>query len=165
MTPIFRDVRLERGQFGDLVTARVADVIAPVQCLLAVTTHLRDEINDRIHPFDGHQQPRLPGMPRLTTWFASALCPPTAFALSASETIGRWRLGRCRGVLLSQRQLPFQIRDALGLLVDLAFSLGELTAQSLDLLLETLLGVLARLPVRLRHAAHGTPIRSICTAP
>jgi hypothetical protein len=60
--------------------------------------------------------------------------------------------------------LPFQVRNALRLLADLALTFGERTAQSLNLLRQTLLGVLARLSVPFRHAPNGTPIGSICTA-
>jgi len=59
-----------------------------------------------------------------------------------------------------------QVLDPLGLLRDLAITLGELTPQVLDFLRQPFLGALAwPPPLRLRHASHGTPIGSTCTDP
>src|SRR4051794_29826772 len=102
-------------------------------------------------------------MSGLPSGLASTLRATTAFALATSQTIGRGRLGRRRRVLQAQDELTFQVCNALGLLGDQAFTLGELTTQSLILLLQTLL-VAAPL-LSFRHAAHGTPIGSTCTAP
>ena len=104
-------------------------------------------------------------MSRLPAGLSSTLRAAPAFALATSQAIGGRRLRGGRRVLLPQRELPFQIRNALGLLGDPVFTFGELTPQALNLLLQTLPGVLARLPAPFRHAAHGTPIGSICTAP
>jgi hypothetical protein len=104
-------------------------------------------------------------MARLSARFASTLHAATSFAWSAGETVGgRW-LRRRRRVLLSECELTLQVRDTFGLFGDLPFSLGELLTQSLNLTLQALLGIGALLPLRPRHAAHGTPIGSICTDP
>ena len=165
MAAIFRDVWLDRGQLRHLVTARVADLIVAVQTMMAVTTRVRHEIDDGIHAPDGDQRPRVSRMARLSAQVASTLRAATPFAWTAGETIGgRW-LRRCRRVLLSECELTLQVRDAFGLFGDLPFSLGELLTQSLNLTLQALLGIGALLSLRPRHASHGTPIGSICTAP
>ena len=97
--------------------------------------------------------------------FASTLRAATAFTLSAGEAIGgRW-LRRRRRVLLPEGKLTFQVCDTFGLFGDLALALGELLTQPFNLLLEALLSVRSRLPLRSRHASDGTPIGSICTVP
>ena len=164
MAAIFGDVRLDGWQFRDLMASRIPDGVARVQPMLAMPTRLGAKINGLIRPLGGHQWARMSGMSGLPTGLSSALRAATAFALATSETIGRGGLGRRRRVLQSQRELPFQVRNALGLLGDLAFTFGELTTQSLNLSLQTLLGV-AQLLISFRHAAHGTPIGSTCTAP
>ena len=60
--------------------------------------------------------------------------------------------------------MTLQVRDAFGLFGDLPFSLGELLTQSLNLTLQALFDIGALLSLRPRHASHGTPIGSICTA-
>ena len=165
MAAIFGDVGREGGHFRDLMASGIPDRVARVQPALAMATRLRDQIKGRIRTIGGHQWPRVPGMSRLPAGLSSTLRAAPAFALATGEPIRGRRLRRGRRVLLSQRELPFQVRNALGLLGDLALTFGELAAQSLNLLLQTLPGVRARLLAPFRHAAHGTPIRSICTAP
>ena len=101
----------------------------------------------------------------LPTGLSSALYAATAFPLAAGETIGGRRLRGRRRILLTQCELSLQIGDALGLRGNLALAFGELPSQALNLLLQALLGVVALLSLGPRHAAHGTPIGSICTAP
>ena len=111
MAAIFRDVRLDRRQLRHLVTPRVADRIARVQTMLAVTTRVGDEIDEGIHALNGDQRPRVSRMARLSARFAPALHAATSVALPPCEAIGGRRLrGRGR-VLLPQRQLSFQVGD------------------------------------------------------
>ena len=142
MAAILDDVRLDGGQFRDLMAPGIADGVARVQPVLAMATRLGDQIHGLIRPLGGNQGARMPGMSGLPTGLASTLRAAPAFALTAREPIGGRRLrGRGR-ILLTQRQLSLQIGDALGLLGNLALALGELPSQALNLLLQALLGVL-----------------------
>ena len=165
MAAILGNLRLDRGQFGDLVAPRVADVIARVQGPLTLPTRVGDEIDEVVHPLDRDQSARVTGMAGLSTRSAPTLRTAPAFTLPTSEAVGGRRFRARRRVLLPQGELPLQIRDAFHLLGNLPLALGEFPTQSLNLLLQLLLGVLARLPLRSRHAWQGTPIGSICTAP
>jgi hypothetical protein len=66
---------------------------------------------------------------------------------------------------MTKRKLPFQICDALRLFGNLTFALGEFPSQTLHFLFQPLLVVGPRPSLGARHAAHGTLIGSICTAP
>lgn len=104
-------------------------------------------------------------MSGLSAWLAATLPAPASDALPAGESIGRgWFGGRGR-ILLPEGELSFEIGDALGLFGNLALALGQLSAQAFVLLFQVLLGVLALSSLGPRHASHGTPIRSTCTAP
>ena len=182
VAPIFGDVRLDRGQLGHLVTPRSADLSARVQRLLAMPTDRRDEIDNRLHPFDWHQRPGVPRMPRLSPRFAATLRAATPFALLASEAIGGGWLGRHRRVLLAQRQLPLQICDLFLGVRDPFLGLRQLPPQALILLFQLLdLGrrpaivrgtVLAqtrssslRRCLRRTHPAQRTQLHGNCPAP
>jgi hypothetical protein len=108
-------------------------------------------------------------MSRLSTGLSSTCDAPTAFTLSAGEAVRRWRLGRGRRILLSQRELPFEIGDPLLLLRILLSESFVFTPQPLELVCLTrrLIGIGTRLrrPVSRRHARYGTPIGSTCTDP
>ena len=140
------------------MAARIADVIAGSQRALTMRTRLGDQINDGIDPLRGNQGTRVPRMSWLTAGVAAALEAATSFALPPGETVRGRRLRGCRRVLLTQRQLPFEIGD-------LAFAFGERSTQTLDLLSQVRFGVVALLSLGPRHNAHGTPIGSTCTAP
>jgi hypothetical protein len=165
MAAILGDVRLDGWQFRDLMASWVTDGVACVQPLLAMATRLRDQINGLIRTLGGNQWARMPGMSGLPTGFSSTLRAATAFALATSETIGGRRLRGRRRILLTQRELSLQVGDAVGLLGNLALAFGELPSQALNLLPQALLGAFALLSLDLRHASHGTPIGSLCTAP
>jgi len=165
MAAILGDVGLDGWQFRDLMASGITDGVARVQPVLAMATRRRDQIKGLIRTLGGNQWARMPGMSGLSTGLSSTLGAATAFTLTAGETIGRRRL-RSRGrILLTQRELSLQIGDALGLLGNLALAFGELPSQTLNLLLQPLLGVFALLSLGPRHVSHGTPIGSICTAP
>jgi hypothetical protein len=139
--------------------------IARVQRPLAVMTRGGDEVNGRVHVLSGHQRPRVAGMARLAARHAAALPTPAPDALPTGKSIGRrWFRGRCR-ILLPEGELSLEFSDALGLFSKLSLALGQLSAQALILLFQPLLGVLGPSSLRPRHASHGTPIRSPCTAP
>ena len=173
MTAIFGDVRLDRRQFRDLVMSRIAHVIARMQGVLAVTTRVGHEIDDRIHTLGGHQRSRVPRMSWLTARFASTLRPATPFALSAGEAVGRRRFRGCGRVLLPQRELSFEIRDPFLLFSVLSPQSFVFSLQALNLFVLTSRLVDAdtrtirflRRPGSTRHARYGTPLASICTAP
>jgi hypothetical protein len=148
-----------------LVTPWVTILIAPVQTMMAVTTRVRHEIDDGIQPLHGNQRPRMTRMAQLSAWFAAALHATTSCARPSREAVGGRRLRRRGRILLTQRELSFQIGDALGLLGNLALAFGEFPSQALDLLLQVLFGALALQSLGPRHVAHGTPIGSICTGP
>jgi hypothetical protein len=57
-----------------------------------------------------------------------------AFALPTGEPVRRGWLGRGRGILLAERELPFEIDDLLRLFRDLFTQALVLASQSLDLL-------------------------------
>ena len=88
MTPIFRDVRLDRRQLRDLMAPRVADVVTRVQPVRALTTRVGHEVDDHIHALGGHERPMGPRMPRLTAGPAPTLRAATAKPLSARKAIG-----------------------------------------------------------------------------
>ena len=165
MAAILSDVRLDGWQFRDLMASWITDGVARMQPVLAMATRLGDQMNRLIRPLGGNQGARMPGMPGLPPGLSSTLRAATALALAAGEPIGGRRLRGRRRILLTQRELALQIGDALGLLGNLALAFGELPAQALNLLLQALLGVFVLLSLGLRHAAHGTPTGSICTAP
>jgi hypothetical protein len=144
----------------------ITDGVARVQPVLAMATRLGDQIKGFIRTLGGNQWAPMPGMSGLSARLASTLRAASAFALAASETIGRRRLRGRRRVLLPERELTLQVRDAFGLLSDLALTLGQLSTQPFNFLRQALLSAVASLrPVRSRHASDGTPIASICTAP
>ena len=96
---------------------------------------------------------------------APTLRAAPAFTLPASEPIGGRGL-RSRGrVLLAKCQLALQIRDAFRLLGDLTLTFSELPSQTLDFVFQSFLVVGPRPSLGARHAAHGTPVGSICTVP
>jgi hypothetical protein len=133
MTPVFRDVRLDGRQLRDLMAPRVADVVACVQPVRALTTRLGCELDDHIHALSGHERPMMPRMPRLTAGPAPTLGAATAQPLSARKAIGGRRLRRRRRVLLPEGELTFQIVDLLGLFGDLLRALVQLLAEPLIL--------------------------------
>ncbi len=111
-------------------------------------------------------------MAGLAAWLTATFAPTATHALAARESIRRRRLRRDRRILVPQRKLPLQIRDLFlfvrdlpGLFGDLLFALRERASQAFHLLLQSLCGVLVLLSLGARHGSHGTPIRSICTAP
>ena len=104
-------------------------------------------------------------MSRLPATPPSTLGAATPFTLAAGEAVRRRRL-RARGrVLLSQRQLSFEIGDPLLRIRQLPLAFGQFASKPIVLLLQPLLGIRELLPLRPRHASHGTPIASICTDP
>jgi len=88
MTAIFRDVRGDRGQLGDLMPSRIADAVPRVHPMRAAATRLRDEIDDRIHTLKRRQLPMAPRMPRLSAGLAPTLLATTTRTLLTCEAIG-----------------------------------------------------------------------------
>ena len=141
--------------------------------MLAMTTRVRDEFDDRVHALGRQPAAASARMPRLTARLPPTLHPPPAFSLLAGEAIGGRRLrGRGR-VLLPQRELAFEIGDPLLVFDVLPPESFVLLPQALDLLgpASSLLGTgtritrFARCPTSARHAPYGTPTGSTCTAP
>jgi hypothetical protein len=121
--------------------SRVADLIARVQGLLAMTTRVGDEIDDRVHALGGDQWSRVTGMTRLTTARPSTLGAATPFALASGQSIGGRRLRGRRRVLLPQGQLVFQVGNLLGCVRDLLLGVRDL------------LRPLRQLPIAFSHVA------------
>jgi len=116
--------------------ARVADLIARVQGMLAMTTRVGDERHGRMHALDGDQPSPVTWMTRLPTALPSTLRATTSFALASGQSVGGRRLrGRCR-VLLPQRQLVFQVGNLLVLFRDLLRPLAQLTIAFSNLALQ-----------------------------
>ena len=88
MATIFGNVRLDGWQFRDLMTTRIADVIAGAQRLLAVTTRRGHEIHERVHARRGNHGPRVSRMPRLPTGLPATLRAAPPDALLAGQSIG-----------------------------------------------------------------------------
>jgi hypothetical protein len=64
---IFRDVRLDRGQLGHLMPARLTDVRRRLQPVLAMLALTRLKVHHPVDAIRGNQLPPMPRMPR---------CPP-----------------------------------------------------------------------------------------
>jgi hypothetical protein len=149
-----------------------ADLIARLQRTLAVTTALRYQIDGRIHALGGHHRPRVAGMSWLPARLPAARVPTASQALSTGESVRRRWLRSDRGVLIAERQLTFKIgdlllrvRDFFGGLGQPSFALHQFAAETFVLASQPLVGVRTQSSLGPRHASHGTPMRSICTAP
>jgi hypothetical protein len=115
------------------MAARLAERMPSVQASRAVAARLGHEVHDGVHALKGHQRPRVTRMPRLSTGFAAALPAAAAHPGLPRETIRGRRLRRQGGVLLLERELALQIRDACGVLLKQLPQPRILLAQSLDL--------------------------------
>jgi hypothetical protein len=154
------------------MSARRAHDVPPTQQTLTPITRGWDEIHDGLHPLRRNQGTAVAGVPRLTATAAATLGPTAANALPSGEPVGRRRLRRGRRVLLSQRQLTFEVGNAflrvgnLFLrLVQCPFTVGQFAAQSLVFSFQPL-AIVGALPLfSPEHASHGTPIGSTCTDP
>ena len=111
-------------------------------------------------------------MARLATGLATALVPTPSHTLMTGESVrGGWF--RCDGgVLVTQSKLTFEIGDLLlrvgdflGRLRQTSLALRQFAPESLILSFQPFLGGLVAPSLGLRHALHGTPIRSTCTEP
>jgi hypothetical protein len=69
------------------MAARLADVIARMQTVLALATGLGHEVHDRVHALGGDEWAMVPRMPRLPAGLAPTLHAPTPHTLTARETI------------------------------------------------------------------------------
>jgi hypothetical protein len=127
-------VRGDWWQFGHLMPSRIAETVPRVQAARAAPTRLRDEIHDGIHAFRRNQPTMMPRMPRLSPGFASTLDTTTTRSLLTRETIGWRRLWRGRGILLSERELAFEVGNPLGLLGELLAKPFVLFSEFFDLL-------------------------------
>ena len=101
----------------------------------------------------------------LATRRAAALASTPSPALSAGQAVRGGGFRGDRGVLVAQRQLPFEIRDLFLRVGDflrrvrqLSLALGQFAAQPLVLALQPFFGVRIAPLVPRRHALHGTPI-------
>jgi hypothetical protein len=97
---------------------------------------LRNMIDDlvHVHLLGGDQWPKVPRMTRLPARSAPTRESSPAFALPTGKLVRRGWLGRGRGILLAERELPFEIDDLLRLFRDLFTQALGLASQSLDLL-------------------------------
>jgi hypothetical protein len=143
---------------------RRTDRVALVQRTLATITGRRNQIDESLHALRWDQRASVAGMPALAATAAAAFGSTSAKALPPGETVGRRGLRRGRRVLLSQRQLTFEVGDPLLGVRNLFFrfgqlslTLGQFAAQALVFSLQPLAIVraLSRFP---EHASHGTPI-------
>ena len=172
MAAIFRDVRLDRRQLRHLMTPRMALFVAGMQHAATMATRVRGEIDDRVHALDRDKGAGVTWMARLATRLAAALPPTTTHTLVSGQSVrGGW-FRRDRGVLVTQRQLPFEIgdlflrvRNFLRRFRQSSLAFRQLMAKSLVLALQPFFGVRTVPSLLLRHALHGTPIDSICTDP
>jgi hypothetical protein len=144
MALIFDNSSLDGRQLGHLMplhragSLRLLDLRGQkMPAVLALLWQDRPNLGDS---FDGHQGPMRSAMAGLSTRLPSALLSPAPLARVACQSIGRRRLGRVRGVLFAQRQLPLQIRDLLRGICDLLRAIRDLF-----LLLGDLLGLAADL--------------------
>ena len=153
MAAIFGNVRLDGRQLGDLMPSRVADLIARVQGMLAMTTRVGDERHGRIHALGGDQPSPMTWMTWLPTTLPATLRAATPFALASGQSVGGRRLrGRGR-VLLPQGQLVFQVGNLLLSLRDLLRPLGQLPIAFSNLALQPT--ILALQPLALGFRALG----------
>ncbi|MEP7308741.1 MAG: hypothetical protein ABJA98_24810 [Acidobacteriota bacterium] len=154
------------------MTAALPDTVSCMQSPRAMATRLGHQIHGLIGTLGGHQWARVPRMTGLSPGLASTLRAAPAFALASREAIRGRRLRGGRRVLLSQRELSFEIRDLsfllgdlLGLFGDLSLTLDQCVTKAFNLLRQTLSAIVLAPACGPRHASHGTPIGSICTAP
>ena len=164
MAPVLGDVRRNRREIRHLMATRRADRITRVQAAGTLSAQVRHMIDHVVHPVCRHQRSPMSAMSRLAARPAVTLPPTTTDALAACESVRGGRLRR-RGVLVPQRQLSFEIGNLLLRLGELPLAFGQFTTQALVLSFQPLFGVRVALPsLGLRHALHGTPIKSVCTA-
>ena len=130
MALILDYLRLDVGNLCDLMPLHSADGLRFLnrrsQSMPAVLALLRQDRSNLIYSFSGHQWPMRSAMSGLPAHFPSALLAPAALSRLACQSIRRRRLGGVCGILLAQRQLPFQIRDLLLGIRDLLLFLGDL---------------------------------------
>ena len=138
MTAVLGDMRGDWRQLRHLMATRVARLVAGVQATRTVRAAFWNEIDPRVHAINRHQLTMVTGMSWLPTRMASAFHPAPALTLVTRETIGRRRLGRNRGILLLQRELPLQVVDLACLIRDLLRTLLKLASQVLVLALQPL---------------------------
>jgi hypothetical protein len=70
------------------MAAGIAERVARVQAVLALTTRGRHEVDDRLHAIGGHERSMVSGMSRLTAGLSPTLPAATPLTLSASKAIG-----------------------------------------------------------------------------
>jgi hypothetical protein len=83
---IFRDVRFDARQFGDLMASWVAYVVGRLQAALAMRTRVRDQIHDRVHTLGEDHRPRVSRTAGLPARLPAALAPTASHALSTGES-------------------------------------------------------------------------------
>jgi hypothetical protein len=118
MAAVLGDVRGDRRQLRDLMTARLAERMPGVQASRAMATRLGREVDDHVHALEGHQRPMVSRMARLSTGFAATFPAAAACPLLTRETIGGRRLRREGGILLLERELALEIGNPLGVLLE-----------------------------------------------
>jgi hypothetical protein len=104
-----------------------------VQAPRAVAAGRWCEIHNRTHALDGHQLAMASRMARLPAGLASTLHSTTPRPLLTRQAVRRWRFRRNRRILVLQRELPLEISNALGLLLELLAEAFVLFAQAFDL--------------------------------
>ncbi len=169
-TLVFGNVSFDGRQLGHLMPSRLTRhrPAARQQAAVTMPTRVWKEFDHLIDALERDQRPTMAGMPWLATWLSTALGPPASHALVPGESVRRRRFrGRCR-VLLTQRQLAFQIGDLLLRFRDLLLGLRKLPIAFSQFATQAIKFSLQLLIVRAatfqpRHASHGTPIASICT--
>lgn len=141
MAAVLGDVRRDAWQLGHLMATRLAYRVSLMQPMGTAPALLRYVIDDLVHLLGGDQWARVPRMPRLPARSATTLESSAAFALPTREPVRRRRLRRGRGILLAERELPFEVDDRLCLLGELLAQALVLASQALDLLGLLLAGI------------------------
>ena len=139
MALIFDDASLDGWQLGHLMPLHRAGGLHLLdlrrQGLAAMLALLRQQGPHLVGSFGWYQRPMRSAMAGLSTRLPPALLPPAPLAPLACQSIGgRW-LGRVRGVLFAQRQLPLQVGNLLLGIRDLLLLLRDLLGQPADLLI------------------------------
>ena len=130
MTPVLRDVGLDRRQLGDLMAPWIADAVSRAQRVRTLPTGIGHEVDDRIDALEGHERAMVARMARLSADLAPTLHASAAHPWASCEPIGGRRFRSSGGILLAEGELAFKIGDPLRLL-------RELVSESLILLLQS----------------------------
>ena len=132
-TLVFRDVGVDRRQFRDLMSPGLAGHRASArgQGAVVMATRVRECRHLLIHACGGHHRSAVSDVTDLAAGLPSALLAASPLSLLARETVGRGWFRGGRRILLPQRELTFQIRNA-------SVAFGQFVAEPIILPLEAL---------------------------